>query len=30
MRDIAFVNQGKFQILHCGLDDDWGELRRKC
>ena len=23
-RDIAFANDGKFQILHCGLDDIWG------
>lgn len=22
--NVAFVNQGKFQILHAGLDDDWG------
>ena len=23
--DIAFANNGKFQILHCGLDDFWGD-----
>jgi len=23
---IEFVNQGKFQILHAGLDDTWGDL----
>ncbi len=22
---VEFVNQGKFQILHCGIDDIWGE-----
>jgi hypothetical protein len=22
--DIVYVNQGKFQVLHAGLDDDWG------
>jgi len=22
--DLVFVNQGKFQILHAGLDDAWG------
>lgn len=22
--DIVFVNNDKFQILHCGIDDDWG------
>ncbi len=22
--NMLFVEQGKFQILHCGLDDDWG------
>jgi len=22
--DFVFVNQGKFQVLHAGLDDDWG------
>ncbi len=22
--DIVFVNDGKFQILHCGIDGDWG------
>ena len=22
---IEFVNQGKFQLLHCGIDDLWGE-----
>jgi hypothetical protein len=21
---IEFVNSGKFQILHCGLDEAWG------
>jgi prepilin-type N-terminal cleavage/methylation domain-containing protein len=21
-----FVNQGKFQILHCGIDDNWGDF----
>lgn len=25
MQDIAFIDQ-KFQILHCGLDDDWGNF----
>ena len=24
--DIAFVNTGKFQIIHCGLDDAWGDF----
>ena len=23
--DIVFVNKNKFQILHAGLDDEWGE-----
>ena len=23
--DYAFVNQGKFQVVHAGLDDDWGD-----
>ncbi len=23
-QDIVYVNKGKFQILHCGLDDAWG------
>ncbi len=23
--DLVFVNQGKFQILHAGLDDVWGD-----
>ncbi len=23
--NIVFVEQGKFQILHAGLDDDWGD-----
>jgi hypothetical protein len=22
--DYVFVNQGKFQVMHAGLDDDWG------
>jgi prepilin-type N-terminal cleavage/methylation domain-containing protein len=22
---IVFVNQDKFQLLHCGIDDEWGE-----
>lgn len=22
--DLAFVNQGKFQLIHAGLDNDWG------
>ena len=25
LNNIVFVNQGKFQILHAGLDDDWGD-----
>lgn len=25
LQDLAFVD-GKFQILHCGLDDDWGDF----
>jgi len=25
MRNVVFVNQGKYQILHAGLDDAWGE-----
>lgn len=25
LRDIAYVD-GKYQILHCGLDDDWGDF----
>jgi prepilin-type N-terminal cleavage/methylation domain-containing protein len=25
MRDIAFIDD-KYQILHCGLDDDWGSF----
>jgi len=24
--DLVFVNQGKFQILHAGLDDAWGDF----
>ena len=24
-QDLVFVNQGKFQILHAGLDDAWGD-----
>lgn len=23
--DLAFVNQGKFQLIHAGLDGDWGD-----
>lgn len=23
--NVLFVDQGKFQILHCGLDDEWGD-----
>jgi len=23
---IEFVNQGKFQLLHCGIDDLWGDF----
>jgi hypothetical protein len=23
--DLVFVNQDKFQVLHCGIDDAWGE-----
>lgn len=26
MNDFTFVNQGKFQLIHCGLDDDWGDF----
>jgi hypothetical protein len=26
LEDVAFVNQGTFQILHCGLDDAWGSF----
>jgi prepilin-type N-terminal cleavage/methylation domain-containing protein len=22
---IRFANEGKFQILHCGIDDEWGD-----
>ncbi|MBX3424973.1 MAG: prepilin-type N-terminal cleavage/methylation domain-containing protein [Pirellulales bacterium] len=25
-QDIVFVNGGKFQILHAGLDDAWGDM----
>ena len=24
--DLAFVDQGKYQILHAGLDEDWGNF----
>ena len=24
--DVYFANNGKFQILHCGVDDAWGNL----
>ena len=24
--DAAYVNQGKFQVLHCGIDDAWGDF----
>ncbi|MEM9657417.1 MAG: hypothetical protein AAF961_03565 [Planctomycetota bacterium] len=24
--DLAYVNAGKCQILHAGLDDDWGDF----
>ena len=24
-RQVVFVNPGKFQVLHSGLDDDWGD-----
>jgi prepilin-type N-terminal cleavage/methylation domain-containing protein len=26
MNDFTFVNQGKFQLIHSGLDDDWGDF----
>ncbi|NOY41994.1 MAG: prepilin-type N-terminal cleavage/methylation domain-containing protein [Planctomycetes bacterium] len=26
--DLVFVNQGKFQILHAGIDDAWGTFRQ--
>ncbi|TWU28286.1 type II secretion system protein [Bythopirellula polymerisocia] len=26
-KDIVFVNKGKFQILHSGLDDAWGSFK---
>ena len=26
LNDIVYANQGKFQVLHCGIDDLWGEF----
>lgn len=26
LKDLTFIDSKKFQVLHCGLDDDWGNF----